>query len=81
MPQYDTDFSLSLEELTGLIEGDPQDAPTPMVAAIQRSWKKPLSELSDSEIGQLVVQHWAISRKADWLQWYCPRSVAPKLAA
>jgi hypothetical protein len=58
MPQYDTDFSLSLEELTGLKEGDPENAPTPMVAAIMRSWKKPLKELSDDEIGQLVVQHY-----------------------
>jgi len=57
MAQYDTDFSRSLEELTGFKEGDPKDAPTPMVAAIQRSWKKPLNELSDSEIGRLVVQH------------------------
>ena len=34
MESHDTDFSLSLEELTGLNEGDPEDAPTPMVAAI-----------------------------------------------
>ena len=58
MAQYDTDFSLSLEELTGLKEGDPQDAPTPIVAAIMRAWKKPLNELSDHEIGRLVVQHY-----------------------
>jgi hypothetical protein len=58
MAQYDTDFSLSLEELTGLKEGEPEDAPTPMVAAIMRSWKKPMNELSDGEIGQLVVQHY-----------------------
>lgn len=57
MAQHDTDFSLSLEELTGLKEGDPEDAQTPMVAGIQRSWKKPMNELTDSEIGDLVVQH------------------------
>jgi hypothetical protein len=51
-----TDFSLSLEELTGLVEGDPREAPTPMVAAIQRSWRKPLAELTAQEIGRLVVQ-------------------------
>jgi hypothetical protein len=58
MAQHDIDFSLSLEELTGLKEGAPEDAPTPMVAAIRRSWKKPLKELDDSELGQLVVQHY-----------------------
>jgi hypothetical protein len=58
MAQHDTDFLLSLEELTGLQEGDPEDAPTPMVAAIRKSWKKPLKELSEDEIGQLVVQHY-----------------------
>jgi hypothetical protein len=52
-----TDFSLTLEELTGLDAGDPDDAPTNMVEAIIRSWKKPLNQLSDEEIGQLVVQH------------------------
>lgn len=56
--QHDTDFTLSLEELTGLIEGDPEDAPTSMVAGIQRSWKKPMETLLDSEIGDLVVQHY-----------------------
>ena len=57
MKQGQIDFSLSLEELTGVKEGDPKDAPTPMVEAIMRSWKKPLKELSDDEIGGLVVQH------------------------
>lgn len=28
-----------------------------MVAAIVASWKKPLNQLSDEEIGRLVVQH------------------------
>ena len=58
MARTDTDFSFSLEELTGLKEGDPEDAPTPMVASIRRSWKKPLNELSDDEVGELVVQHY-----------------------
>src|SRR5205814_1855820 len=57
MSSLRTDFSLSLEELKGLDAGDPADAPTHMVEAIIRSWKKPLSELSDEEIGRLVVQH------------------------
>lgn len=52
-----TDFSLTLEELTGLDAGNPSDAPTYMVEAITRSWKKPLNQLSDEEIGRLVVQH------------------------
>jgi hypothetical protein len=57
MPQDPTDLSLSLEELTGLDAGNPDDAPTNMVEAIIRSWKKPLNQLSDEEIGRLVVQH------------------------
>ena len=55
-----TDFSLSLEELTGLIEGDPREAPTPMVAAIQTSWKKPLAQLTAEEIGLLIVQMYGL---------------------
>ncbi len=51
-----TDFTKSLEELTGLVEGDPSDAPTPMVAAIRQSWRKPLGQLTAHEIGRLVVQ-------------------------
>lgn len=53
-----TDFSLSLEKLTGLEEGDPNEAPTRMVELIIRSWKKPLNQLSNEEIGRLVVQHY-----------------------
>ena len=70
MAQYETDFSLSLEELTGLKEGDPKDAPTPMVAAIRRSWKKPLCDLSDDEIGELIVQHYGYPYLLDlvWLK-------------
>ena len=54
-----TDFSLSLEQLTGIDVGDPDDpenAPTPLVQNILRSWKKPLFQLSNSEIGRLIVQ-------------------------
>jgi hypothetical protein len=52
-----TDLSRSLEQLTGLNAGNPHDAPTDMVEAIIRSWKKPLRQLSDQEIGRLIVQH------------------------
>ena len=52
-----TDFSLSLEELTGFNAENPDEAPTPMVEGIIRAWKKPLRELSDAEIGDLIVQH------------------------
>lgn len=52
-----TDLSRSLEELAGLNAGDPNDAPTDMVEAIIRSWKKPLIQLSAEEIGRLVVQY------------------------
>ena len=55
-----TDFDKSLEELTGLIEGDPADAASPLVEWIRRSWKKPLSSLTDEEIGRLVVQQYGI---------------------
>jgi hypothetical protein len=57
MAQASTDLSLTLEELTGIDAGDPGDSPTHMVEAIIRSWKKPLNQLSDEEIGRLVVQH------------------------
>lgn len=56
MNRTPTDFSLSLEQLTGLVEGDPDEAPSPMVAAIQRSWRKPLAQLTAQEIGRLVLQ-------------------------
>ena len=56
MRNYPIDTSLSLEQLTGTSEGDPDTAPTPLVASIQRAWRKPLEQLSDEEIGQLVVQ-------------------------
>lgn len=54
-----TDFSLSLEQLTGIDVGDPDDpenAPTLLVQNILRSWKKPLFQLSNSEIGRFIVQ-------------------------
>lgn len=67
MTRRGTDFSLSLEQLTGLKEGDPDDAPTPMVAEIRRAWKRPLNQLSESEIGQLVVQHYGYPYLLDLL--------------
>lgn len=57
MGQGNTDCSLSLEELIGFKVGDPEEAPTPMVAASFKSWRKPLDKLSDDEIGRLVVQN------------------------
>jgi hypothetical protein len=63
-----TDFCKSLEELTGLIEGDPNDAPTPLAAWIRRSWKKPLSNLSNEEIGQLIIQECGVPYVLD-LVW------------
>ena len=50
------DPSKTLEELTGLNAGNPEDAETPLVEWVIRSWKKPLRDLSDDEIGRLVVQ-------------------------
>lgn len=58
MAAASTNLSLSLEQLTGLREGNPDEAPTPLIAKIQRSWKKPLRDLTDDEIGRLVVQHY-----------------------
>jgi len=57
MPFERTDLSRSLEQLSGTDVGKPDDASTYMVAAIIRSWQKPLRELSDEEIGRLIVQH------------------------
>ena len=57
MASEPTDFSLSLEQLTGLAARNPDDAPTLMVAAIIKSWKKPLNQLTDEEVGRLVVQN------------------------
>ncbi|MCL6741448.1 contact-dependent growth inhibition system immunity protein [Sphingomonas sp. RB56-2] len=56
MKQKPTDFSLSLEELTGLSAGDPRQAPMPLVKAVWQSWKKPLYQLTNAEIGCLVAQ-------------------------
>ncbi|HEV7311796.1 contact-dependent growth inhibition system immunity protein [Sphingopyxis sp.] len=50
------DPSKTLEDLTGLHVGDPEAAETPLAAWVIRSWKKPLCELSDDEIGRLVTQ-------------------------
>ncbi|MEL7189377.1 MAG: contact-dependent growth inhibition system immunity protein [Pseudomonadota bacterium] len=54
-----TDLNLTLEQLTGMNVGDPDDpdnAPTSLVADIYRSWKKPLNQLDEDEIGRLIVQ-------------------------
>ena len=68
MARKPIDFDRTLEELTGLIEGDPDDAPTPFVERIRRSWKKPLLSLSDEEIGQLIVQRYGLPHILD-LVW------------
>ncbi len=60
MKRERTDFSLTLEALTGWDVGDPENpdnAPTPMIRDILRSYKKPMCELTDYEIGELVIQH------------------------
>jgi hypothetical protein len=74
-----TDLSRSLEQLTGSNVGDPEDpenAPTEMVQHILRSWKKPLYELTDYEIGDLVIQHYGYPYVLD-LVW--PRLEADPL--
>ena len=58
MTQTQTDFTKTLEELTGLDAGNPDEAPTPMVRFIIEACKKPLNRLSDEEIGRFVVQHY-----------------------
>jgi hypothetical protein len=58
MPIPLADLSRSLEQLTGWSEGNPDEAPTEMIAAIQRSWTKPLRELDDYEIVELVIQQY-----------------------
>jgi len=60
MTRKHSDFDRSLEDLTGLIEGDPDDAPTPLIGWIRRSWKKPLSNLTDEEVGRLIGQRCGI---------------------
>lgn len=50
------DPTKTLEDLTGLRADDPDVAKTPLIEWIIRSWKKPLCDLSDDEIGRLVVQ-------------------------
>jgi len=56
MARPETDLTLSLEQLTGKNVGNPEDAPTPLVEWIYRSWKKPLNSLSDEEVGRLILQ-------------------------
>lgn len=53
-----TDFSKTLEQLNGWEPSDPDLAETPLVAEVMRASKKPLSQLSNYEIGMLVVQHY-----------------------
>ncbi|MBU0823012.1 MAG: hypothetical protein KKA44_08620 [Alphaproteobacteria bacterium] len=50
------DPSKTLEELTGLDAGNPDEAATPLIEWAIRSWKKPLCDLSDDEIGRLIAQ-------------------------
>ncbi|WP_428629850.1 contact-dependent growth inhibition system immunity protein [Sphingopyxis sp.] len=50
------DASKTLEDLTGFCVDGRDVAGTPLTVRINRSWKKPLRELSDDEIGRLVVQ-------------------------
>lgn len=60
MERKPIDFSQSLEQLIGVDVGDPSDldnAPTPLVQNILKSWKKPMRHLTDFEIGALIVQH------------------------
>jgi hypothetical protein len=68
MTRKPIDLDKSLEELTGSTEGDPDDAPTPLVERIRRSWKKPLSSLTDEEIGRLIVQRYGLPYLLD-LVW------------
>ncbi|MFN3472754.1 MAG: contact-dependent growth inhibition system immunity protein [Blastomonas sp.] len=67
------DFDRSLEDLTGSIEGDPDDAPTPLVGWIRRSWQKPLASLTDEEIGRLIRQRYGIPYILDvaWTKLRC----------
>jgi len=53
-----TDFGRSLEQLNGWEPSDPTLAETPLVADVMRAGKKPLNQLSDYEIGMLVVQQY-----------------------
>lgn len=51
-----TDFSLTLEQLTGHRMLGPEDAPTDMLRSIFGAHKKPLDQLSDWEIRLLISQ-------------------------
>lgn len=50
------DEDLTLEELEGYDSGDPETAPTPMVAICIRLQKIPLNALSDSDLRLLIGQ-------------------------
>ena len=52
----EADLSKSLDELDGIPAADLSDAPTQLVRDILRARAKPLRDLSDSEIGKLIVQ-------------------------
>lgn len=51
------DLSQTLEQLCSVSVGDPDLAPTHMIAEVWKSWKTPLRDLTNEEIGRLVVQH------------------------
>ena len=52
----ETDLSLSLDQLQGFESGNPKDAPTPLIRDIVAARKKPIGQLANWEIGQLIVQ-------------------------
>lgn len=51
-----TDGHRTLEELEGYDSGEPETAPTPMVARCMRLQKTPLNALSDSDLWLLINQ-------------------------
>jgi hypothetical protein len=55
-----TNFNKSLEQLTGIVEGEPDEAPTYLVEYVRRAWRKPLNSLLDEEIARLCVQQYGM---------------------
>ncbi len=53
---YRIDASMTLAQLTGNDWGDPESAPTHMVATIIRSTTKPLIDLNGEEVWYLISQ-------------------------
>lgn len=53
---YNTDASMTLEQLTGVDWGDPKDAPTNMVETLIQAGKKPLLDLDFEEARLLISQ-------------------------